>query len=44
MLGGMGIQHDIKMSKLVEAGDFITKAIGRNTNSRAAAAILAKKK
>jgi hydroxymethylglutaryl-CoA lyase len=42
MLEGLGIETGIDMSKLVAAGDFISRALGRPTNSRVAKALAAK--
>lgn len=42
MLDGMGIETGINLSELVEAGRFISGALNREPNSRAARAILAK--
>jgi hydroxymethylglutaryl-CoA lyase len=42
MLDGLGIETGIDMSKLVAAGDFISRALGRATNSRVAKALAAK--
>ena len=42
MLDGMGVETGIDLSALVEAGRFISSALGREPNSRAAKAILAK--
>jgi hydroxymethylglutaryl-CoA lyase len=43
MLRGMGIDTDINLEKLVDAGQFISDALGRKPNSRAATAILNKR-
>jgi hydroxymethylglutaryl-CoA lyase len=44
MLNGLGIRHGIDMDKLLDASEFITKALGRMTNgSRAAEALLKKR-
>ena len=40
MLHGMGIETGIDMDRLIDAGDFISRAIGRNNQSRAARALL----
>ena len=40
MLHGMGIKTGIDMDKLVDAGQFISKYLGRKPNSRAATALL----
>jgi hydroxymethylglutaryl-CoA lyase len=42
LLDGMGIETGVDMRKLIEAGDFICKVLGRTTLSRAARAIAAK--
>ncbi|MDB5905453.1 MAG: hydroxymethylglutaryl-CoA lyase [Betaproteobacteria bacterium] len=42
MLDGLGIETGIDMSRLVAAGDFISRALGRPTNSRVAKALAAK--
>ena len=44
LLDGMGIETGVDMGKLIEAGDFICKVLGRTTLSRAARAIAAKSK
>jgi hydroxymethylglutaryl-CoA lyase len=43
LLNGLGIETGIDMDKLIAAGDFICKALGRPTNSRAAKALSLKK-
>jgi hydroxymethylglutaryl-CoA lyase len=43
MLRGMGIDTGIDLDKLVDAGQFISDALGRKPNSRAATAILNKR-
>jgi hydroxymethylglutaryl-CoA lyase len=43
MLNGLGIETGIDMEKLVAAGDFICKAIGKPSNSRVARALSARK-
>jgi hydroxymethylglutaryl-CoA lyase len=40
MLDGMGIHSGIDLDRLIDAGDFISRAIGRNNQSRAANALL----
>ncbi|MFY9328140.1 MAG: hydroxymethylglutaryl-CoA lyase, partial [Georgfuchsia sp.] len=40
MLNGMGIETGIDLDKLVDAGDFISRAIGRDNQSRVARALL----
>jgi hydroxymethylglutaryl-CoA lyase len=42
MLEGLGIDTGIDMNKLIAAGDFISRALGRPTNSRVAKAFAAK--
>jgi hydroxymethylglutaryl-CoA lyase len=42
MLNGLGIETGIDMDKLVAAGDFISRALGRPTHSRVAKALAAK--
>ncbi len=41
MLDGLGIQHGIDLEKLVEAGQFICKKLGRKNGSKVALAIAA---
>ncbi|TXH88919.1 MAG: hydroxymethylglutaryl-CoA lyase [Rhodoferax sp.] len=43
MLQGMGIETGIDMDKLLDAGAFISEALGRKPNSRAANALLTKR-
>ena len=43
MLQGMGIETGVDLEKLVEAGDFISKAINRENMSKVARAMLARK-
>ena len=43
MLNGLGVETGIDMDKLIAAGDFICKAIGKQTNSRVAKALSARK-
>lgn len=43
MLQGMGIETGIDLDKLIDAGVFISGALGRETQSRVAKAILAKR-
>lgn len=38
-----GIQHGVEMDALLDASDFICKALGRRNNSRAAEALLKKR-
>jgi hydroxymethylglutaryl-CoA lyase len=40
MLQGMGIETGINLDKLLDAGAFISEALGRKPNSRAANALL----
>ena len=42
LLHGLGIETGVDLRAVVEAGDFITRAIGRPNNSRAGKALLAK--
>ncbi len=42
MLNGMGIEHGIDLEKLVQAGDFIVRQLGRQNDSGAARAMLVK--
>ena len=42
MLNGLGIRTGVDMAKLVATGDFISRALGRTTNSRVAKALLAR--
>lgn len=44
LLDGLGIQHGINMDKLLDANEYILKALGRSNSSRAARALLAKRK
>jgi hydroxymethylglutaryl-CoA lyase len=43
MLNGLGIETGIDMDKLVEAGDFICRQLGKPTNSRVARALATRK-
>jgi hydroxymethylglutaryl-CoA lyase len=43
MLHGMGIETGIDLDKLIDAGQFISDALGRPTHSRAAKALVAKR-
>lgn len=43
MLHGMGIETGVDLDKLVDAGEFISQALGRPTQSRVAKALLAKR-
>jgi hydroxymethylglutaryl-CoA lyase len=43
MLDGLGIEHGIDMAKLLAAGQLITGALGRKTNSRAASGLISMK-
>jgi hydroxymethylglutaryl-CoA lyase len=42
MLNGLGIETGVDIDNLVAAGDFISKVLGRPTNSRVARALLAR--
>jgi hydroxymethylglutaryl-CoA lyase len=42
MLNGLGIETGVDIDKLIAAGDFISKVLGRPTNSRVARALLAR--
>ena len=44
MLHGLGVTTGIDMSKLLDAGDFICRELGRPNGSRAATALLATRK
>lgn len=41
LLSGLGIHHGVDMNKLLDANEFILKALGRPNSSRAAKALLA---
>ncbi len=41
MLNGMGIKHGVDLEELLDASDFISKALGRANSSRVATAMLA---
>jgi hydroxymethylglutaryl-CoA lyase len=43
MLNGLGIETGVDIDKLIAAGDFISKVLGRPTNSRVARALLARR-
>ncbi len=43
MLHGMGIETGVDLDKLIDAGEFISQALGRPTQSRVAKALLAKR-
>ena len=43
MLQGLGIETGIDLDRLVDAGAFISEALGRKPNSRTATAILNKR-
>ncbi len=43
MLNGLGVETGIDMDKLIEAGEFICRALGKPTNSRVARALAARK-
>ncbi len=40
MLNGFGIRHGIDLDLLLDASDFISRALGKQNNSRAATALL----
>jgi hydroxymethylglutaryl-CoA lyase len=42
MLNGVGVETGVDMQKLVAAGDFISRFLGRPTNSRVAKALMAR--
>ena len=42
MLNGLGIATGVHMAKLIAAGDFICRVLGRPTHSRAARALAAR--
>ena len=42
MLNGLAVETGVDLEKLIAAGDFISKALGRPTNSRVARALLAR--
>mmetsp|Transcript_58787 Transcript_58787/g.70108 ORF Transcript_58787/g.70108 Transcript_58787/m.70108 type:complete len:102 (+) Transcript_58787:804-1109(+) len=43
MLHGMGMTTGIDLDKMIDAGNFISNVLGQPTNSRVAAAIIAKR-
>ncbi|KAI7844544.1 hypothetical protein COHA_001902 [Chlorella ohadii] len=43
LLTGLGVQHGVDMDRLLDASDFISQALGRRNNSRAAEALLKKR-
>ena len=43
MLNGLGIETGIDLDKVIDAGEFISVALGRMSNSRVARAILTKR-
>jgi hydroxymethylglutaryl-CoA lyase len=43
LLHGMGIETGIDLDALVDAGAYISEQLGRQTNSRVARALLAKR-
>jgi hydroxymethylglutaryl-CoA lyase len=43
MLNGMGLDTGIDLDKLIDAGEFICKAIGRDTQSKVGRAVLARR-
>ena len=42
MLNGLGIEHGVDLDKLMEAGRFITKKLGRENGSKVARALMSK--
>lgn len=44
MLHGLGIQTGVDLDLLIEAGQFMSNALGRTTGSKVSRAILAKRK
>jgi hydroxymethylglutaryl-CoA lyase len=44
LMNGLGIETGIDLGKLVEIGDFISRAIGKPSASRAGKALLAKQR
>jgi hydroxymethylglutaryl-CoA lyase len=44
LMNGLGIETGIDLDKLIEIGDFISRAIGKPSSSRAGRALLAKKR
>lgn len=43
MLRGMGVETGVDLDKLIDAGQFMSEALGRTTGSKVSRAILAKK-
>jgi hydroxymethylglutaryl-CoA lyase len=43
-MNGLGIETGIDLDQLIEIGDFISRAIGKPSSSRAGRALLAKKR
>ena len=43
MLNGLGVETGVDLERVIDAGDFITKVLGKKNASRAAAAILSKR-
>ena len=43
LLSGLGIEHGIDMDRLLDASQFISRALGRQPHSRVARAMLAKR-
>lgn len=43
MLNGLGIQHGVNLDTLLEASDFICKALGRDNQSHVAKAMRGKR-
>ena len=44
MLGGLGIRTGVDLNRLVEAGDFISSSLQRQTQSKVSRALMSKKK
>ena len=44
MLDGMGIQSSVNLDRLIDAGQFISQAIGRTNQSRSARALLSRRR
>jgi len=43
MLNGLGIETGVDLDQVIDAGEFISVALGRMSNSRVARAILTKR-
>lgn len=43
MLNGLGLKTNINLEQLIETGRWISEQLGRETNSRAAAALIVAK-